>query len=657
MFPDKYDERYIDAIELNGMYNVQAPLKFEKMPKLDNKPPEELIVDRTTSIDEVCVDVIQEFVDKQYGNTIQDTEHLSELVQYGPIELILANCTIDLSKLHPTKYDKLTDAFVNVEAPPRKVQPVLRTPMPAKREKTLKETVVAFLKRNANVPQQQGLNDDDSLSSLMVQNFSRSYFDRNKLSLLHEYSKKPISLSASAIEAWEKQSGNKAGSFHTLGMAEKPLHKYDYMIKTDVKPDLTVAHGDSYKALQTIAYHSKQINAIFSPLFKQARIRLYEILSPRFIIFGDMSVEEFENKLNTWEPQLVAKFEAIMVDISKFDKSQQRMMRKFEKKLFRLLGFPEQLLDIWYRCHGNTILRAKDAGFRAKIQEQRKSGDANTFFGNTVFAMAVLAMAVDMRKVLFAVFGGDDSLIVGKGIQIDRSDIFSNTFNLEAKCFFYRYFYFCSRWIVPVNNRWKVVPDVLKLVVKLGRTDIRDLIHLEEYRRSLADLMVNAKDWRVDDYIDKGMYEMYSLFNPVSAMLTNLCKAIYYPSEFAKLFITSEPLILEPRHRKKIVIASSSLREPLRNLNINSIEATPRLIDFLSTKRASELGNILLLLDTNVSYALQCETYYVQPGKVGVASTDLIRKKFNWRSYDCDEEETNISEKIVITVKDILDNQ
>lgn len=54
--------------------------------------------------------------------------------------------------------------------------------------------------------------------------------------------------------------------------------------------------------------------------------------------------------------------------------------------------------------------------------------------------------------------------------------------------------YFCSKYFVHDGNLWFVVPDPVKLLVKLGRSDLANYTHVEEYRTSLMDLT------RVYDY-------------------------------------------------------------------------------------------------------------------------------------------------------------
>lgn len=65
------------------------------------------------------------------------------------------------------------------------------------------------------------------------------------------------------------------------------------------------------------------------------------------------------------------------------------------------------------------------------IDYQRKSGDASTFFGNTLVTMFTLATAINMHNVFYAVFAGDDSLIFSKCSFECDIDKLAYIFNLK----------------------------------------------------------------------------------------------------------------------------------------------------------------------------------------------------------------------------------
>lgn len=57
---------------------------------------------------------------------------------------------------------------------------------------------------------------------------------------------------------------------------------------------------------------------------------------------------------------------------------------------------------------------------------------------------------------------------------------YSDIFNFEAKTH-YRTSYFCGKFILASVDGFCVVPDPVKLLMKLGRRDLRNLAQVGEY--------------------------------------------------------------------------------------------------------------------------------------------------------------------------------
>lgn len=121
----------------------------------------------------------------------------------------------------------------------------------------------------------------------------------------------------------------------------------------------------------------------------------------------------------------------------------------------------------------------RESGFSAEIEFQRRSGDASTFFGNTLVnhcaAMAIYADD-DLRA---GVFAGDDAVLFGTNITFDASGAYADTFNFESKTFSqYKYPFFCGKFMLPTDYGVYLVPDPIKTLTKSGRRDLRNKDHL-----------------------------------------------------------------------------------------------------------------------------------------------------------------------------------
>ncbi|APT35499.1 ORF2 [Nesidiocoris tenuis virus] len=236
---------------------------------------------------------------------------------------------------------------------------------------------------------------------------------------------------------------------------EWALNHYSYMIKSRPKPPLTEEAIDEYTALQTIAYHEKFINAIFCPLMREVKKRLLAILDPRFVLFTDMSPDDFADRLTrTFSEELFSKDYVGHVkesDIRKFDKSQQEKVLRAEQKVLMLFGFPPQLAELWLRVHEDTILIDRGLGIMFRVRWHRKSGDASTFLGNSLVLLMVLCSTYDLTKAVMVVFPGDDFYIIGPySLAIDRSAYLAYNYNFESEDLDYKYIYFCPKFL-PIS--------------------------------------------------------------------------------------------------------------------------------------------------------------------------------------------------------------
>lgn len=160
------------------------------------------------------------------------------------------------------------------------------------------------------------------------------------------------------------------------------------------------------------------------------------------------------------------------------------------------------------------------------------------FFGNTLVLMGVMCTAYDLRSCSMALFSGDDSLILSKSdLSMDTTDTFSSLFNLETKLLRYKYYYFCSKFLLPVEDRWFFIPDPLKLVSKLGRKDLANFDHAREYYTSYKDLTKDYNSARINSYLNAAVSERYrSSFSDLSAVFSALKTLASSEEKFLELY-------------------------------------------------------------------------------------------------------------------------
>ncbi|OAF67165.1 hypothetical protein A3Q56_05116 [Intoshia linei] len=85
-------------------------------------------------------------------------------------------------------------------------------------------------------------------------------------------------------------------------VSDFPLHKkaintYYLSIKKIPKPNLTLTTLSLYATLQTIVFHSKDINAVFCSKFMELKRRIIYYLKDHVKLYCDMSPKEFAHEL------------------------------------------------------------------------------------------------------------------------------------------------------------------------------------------------------------------------------------------------------------------------------------------------------------------------------------------------------------------------
>jgi len=239
-----------------------------------------------------------------------------------------------------------------------------------------------------------------------------------------------------------------------------------------------------------------------------------ECLVDGWSITDGINLEELEGELNyitnKGEHQFVA------IDISKFDKSQDNFCVQLQSEILRLLGIDETFINFWEKCHYESNLSFARCHMLFKTGAQRRSGESFTLLFNSIINMAALAYCFDLKNDCHGgMICGDDSLLIFKNKMIcDISDMLSRGFN-----FFGKYedvskaVYYVGKFILRIGEKYRVVPDILKQLVKLTRKDIRNKIHLEECFTAMRDMMRFVNSVEVIEELGQKTMQLYSKLN------------------------------------------------------------------------------------------------------------------------------------------------
>lgn len=443
-----------------------------------------------------------------------------------------------------------------------KLRPVLKTFMPISRRPSQIESIIALNKRNMAVPELDGLVDLHALGERLITQFIGSYVEEENMWLFDEYKRNPIRPNTEAIEDWlstQDPAVRKMLNPPDEDITHWRWDKYKFMIKPTVKPTLDTTAPYTNNALQTIACQEKYHNAIFCPIFKEMDKRLECLYKERFRVFTRTTNEDFAKRMNEIIPPRVFKdlitsgAKMLEIDISKYDKSQGLAALFFDCMLMDKVGVDKFYVDLWYNAHAHTTLVDSENGVKYRVDYQRKSGDASTFCQNTRFLMAVVAIMFDMNQVYFGMFAGDDSWLLTKNEFRDMNAWCATLLNLESKFFKYsKSIYFCSKYFIHDGLNWYVVPDTVKLLVKLGRSDLANFEHVEEYRTSLIDLTTVYDSVNIIRMLTIAIAERYNVSFNVDVLMGTLRQTILSKESFHSLYysLVDDVLCADPTTSK-----------------------------------------------------------------------------------------------------------
>lgn len=434
--------------------------------------------------------------------------------------------------------------------------PLLRTSVEKPRTPGLIENWIAMVKRNFDCPELTGDVDIEYLSTKVVDRFFEVFVTKDRISP-DAYT----GSSTSVLDWLAKQLPTTLGQLANIKVMGA-VNEYKHMIKRQAKAKLDNSILSEYPALQTIVYHSKDINAIFGPIFDDLTGRLLECIdSERFLFYTRKTPEDVQSFFSNLT--LNQELDVYELDISKYDKSQNEFHCAIEMKIWERLGFDHYLKSIWEKGHKLTTITDYTAGIKTAVWYQRKSGDVTTFIGNTVIIACCLASIMPLESCFKAAFCGDDSIVyLPKGTPC--GEIHSGAsllWNFSAKLYKRVHGYFCGRYVVRHPKGCIVYPDPLKLITKLGNKSIKDYDHLEEFRISLFDVFKPLTNDCYFSFLDDAIREVYPQACSCSFVLCALYKYLSDPFSFRNIFLCGVDFHGSSRTKGKERIMSKRLHQ------------------------------------------------------------------------------------------------
>lgn len=482
------------------------------------------------------VNVLQDAYDNcMQGYSIIDDKYWLYDAAHCDLEMNFDNVKLDTMKdcYRPKMYDNLT--------------PVLRTLCPRNRVCNQRELMVNYKYRNEASAELASSNvAKDDLVDLSVKSFCEAYLVPNYEEKIREYKEHPLAPSDGAITRWVEElklRGKTVRATETMSALFKNLQEFTFGQKEKAKVFTNVSKALELPTLQTISYQGDDMNAFFCPMSKGFKERLMAIMKPQFMLFFDISPENFAKKFQENLGVSLLDRKSMEFDISKFDQSITLTDLEILVKIMGLMGIVEEVAV--YYLHTMTVshLVNRQEGFKGTVHAQQKSGHAFTLPFNTTMTMAALATVIDMSKIDGGVFCGDDSLLFMPEDSVFRNDVshqLEEMFNFEVKLEQYDHALFCSKFLLNVQGRVVFVPDVLKLITKLGRKDLVDKKHVEDYRQSLMDLTKDYTDAAVAQVLSDALNQRYKVQMEWSGVLAAIIELVNDKETFSSLWYLAD---------------------------------------------------------------------------------------------------------------------
>lgn len=403
----------------------------------------------------------------------------------------------------------------------------------------MQENLYSYEARNYNFSTCDRFSGPYEFGEAMALNLIRRCLDLEKFASVR---KEIISISEKGLKEWvskrtPEQVRSLDADLNNPYDIEEEIFKFKLMVKRDAKVKLDSSALSKHPPAQNIMFHRKVVNAIYSPCFDEFKNRFISCLGPNVVFFTEMTNSQFasiaKNMLGTEFNYHVGE-----VDFSKYDKSQDEFIKAFEFTLYKEFGFDTELLDIWMRGENTSNATTLDGQLSFTVDYQRKSGASNTWIGNTIVTLGILAMFYDTSKFSALFVSGDDSLIFSREKIANHAERICLELGFETKFLSPSVPYFCSKFLVFTGNDVKFLPDPYKLLVKLGGAR-KELCEsgLFEVFTSFRDLTKDFGDERTVGNIVPLVHAKYCFQSGNTALAINTIHCLRSNfSSFLKLF-------------------------------------------------------------------------------------------------------------------------
>nr|AWV55642.1 ORF1a/ORF1b [Little cherry virus 1] len=499
----------LNTIEDNVLPNSGSDRVFDEYQLvLEDRPFDVLPAKPSLS----SVYAVNDFMDLTF-NGLSSIDYLTRTLRFEYSDIDLP-CLEDLL-LTPTKSKPYQAVNCKI--------PILIGKGERSRPDTWKQVILSLSKRNFAAPR---LNEDLSIDET-ANRLLNSLMRCMEPSRLAEYYN-VIEPDVNKINSWllsrdRRKYGNVLRGFDGNDWTTK-LFNLKLMVKGDIKPKLDMSSASEYTPASNIIYYQTMINMFFSPIFLEIFGRIKYCLGDKVVLFSGMNLDEMGDLLTSRLCYPLNSYNFVEVDFSKFDKSQGHVIKLYEELVYKIFKFSPNLYDNFklseYFCRASAT-----CGVNLDLYCQRRTGSPNTWLSNSLATLAMLASVYNLDDIDLIIVSGDDSLIISRD-QIENKCLeINNDFGMDAKFLANPVPYFCSKFIVQVDDKIRLVPDPVRFFEKLSTpvtmTQLEHPTLLRERFTSYRDLMGAYFDENVIIAVEKFVSLKYN--TPIGSGYAAFC--------------------------------------------------------------------------------------------------------------------------------------
>ncbi|AFJ05062.2 RNA-dependent RNA polymerase [Cordyline virus 4] len=325
------------------------------------------------------------------------------------------------------------------------------------RPNTWKQVLISLSNRNFAAPDINKDHDTVTSCNILFKGFLK-FMDQRKISEYFDV----IESDLNKIDEWlTSRDTRKYKNILTSVNHESwisSLNSMKLMVKGELKPKLDNTVLRKYSPPANIVYYEHIVNMYFSPIFLEIFHRISYCLRPNCVIYSGMNLDELGDAIKSRLRFPVDYYYCCEIDFSKFDKSQGIIVKMYEEVVYKFFKFSPNMYDNFKMTEYFSKVRST-CGVNVDLFAQRRTG---------ITTLGILGNYYDLNDFDLVLVAGDDSLLLSRCPIENVTSRINKDFGMEAKFLEQPTSYFCSKFIIELDGKIKVIPDPVRFFEKLS---------------------------------------------------------------------------------------------------------------------------------------------------------------------------------------------